>query len=77
MNTTMGLAQPAREAPRNSKPRAAGIARGHNWVGPNRWHVYVHCSECGRIFSPGKSNVGPCTAPERGAAPDASVGQEK
>jgi hypothetical protein len=38
-------------------------------LGPSRWHVYVHCSVCERIFSPGKNNSGPCTGLSGGNKP--------
>jgi hypothetical protein len=64
MNSTMGLAQPARKAPRKHRPEAAGIASGryeHDWTGMSRWNCYVHCARCGQLFIIGKAK-GVCNA---------------
>lgn len=46
-------------------PTAADFAAGrvaHDFVGPNRWHMYVHCANCGLIFKPLQGR-GPCPGP--------------
>jgi hypothetical protein len=45
--------------PRAQSPEAGGFASGrprsHDWTGPNRTNVYVHCAACGKIFEVLKS----------------------
>lgn len=38
--------------PGAQRPTAGGFAVGrlHDWTGPNRHNVYVHCAACGKIF---------------------------
>lgn len=66
MNTMMGRAQSARKPLKRQRPSAADFAEGrvrHDWTGPDRWHVYVHCSYCEKIFKVMESHTGPCPGP--------------
>ena len=45
------------------RARCALPVYSHDFVGPDRVNMYVHCKNCGRIFSPGKNNSGPCPGP--------------
>ncbi len=65
MNTSKGRAQSAREPRSNNWPSAADCAAGlvaHDFVGPTRTFMYVHCRNCELIFKPLQGR-GPCPGP--------------
>ena len=61
-NTSKGRVQSARKPRHKNWPSAADFSEGrvaHDFVGPDRFNVHVHCKNCGLIFKILEAR-GPC-----------------